>query len=617
MVAKHPENIKKMSEEVNNKPKRSVKPLRRMLPFLARYKLLVLGALVSLVAAATTALMVPIAVRRMVDNGFSTDNSTFINNYFGMLVLLALMLALASGLRYFFVITLGERVVADLRNAVFDHVTKLSQDFFDRSNSGEIVSRLSADTTQIKSAVGATASVALRNIIMGLGAVGMMVVTSPKLSALVIGAIPLIVLPLIAFGRSVRRRSRAAQDMLANANSYAGEQISAMRTLQAFTNEKMVIGRFAKAVENAFAAARSSVFARAILTSFAIFMVFSSVVGVLWFGSNDVLSGTMSAGQLGQFLLYAVFAASSLGQLSEVWGELAQAAGATERLTEILDEVPAIAAPSNPVALPVPALGEISFENVIFHYPARPEKAALAGLDFSVKPGESVAIVGPSGAGKSTIFSLLLRYYDPQSGTIRVDGVALPEADPLAIRGRMAVVPQDVAIFASTLRENIAFGRPDATDEDIIAAAKAALAHDFIMALEKGYDTLVGERGMTLSGGQRQRIAIARAILRDAPILLLDEATSALDAESEMLVQKGLEHLMTGRTTLVVAHRLATVLKADRILVVDEGRIIEEGTHASLVQKDGVYARLAKLQFEAGAGVFSQESVFSKEDAAE
>lgn len=617
MVAKHPENIKKMSEEVNNKPKRSVKPLRRMLPFLARYKLLVLGALVSLVAAATTTLMVPIAVRRMVDNGFSTDNSSFINNYFGMLVALALMLALASGLRYFFVITLGERVVADLRNAVFDHVTKLSQDFFDRSNSGEIVSRLSADTTQIKSAVGATASVALRNIIMGLGAVGMMVVTSPKLSALVIGAIPLIVLPLIAFGRSVRRRSRAAQDMLANANSYAGEQITAMRTLQAFTNEKLVIGRFARAVENAFAAARSSVFARAILTSFAIFMVFSSVVGVLWFGSNDVLSGTMSAGQLGQFLLYAVFAASSLGQLSEVWGELAQAAGATERLTEILDEVPAIAAPSNPVALPVPALGEISFENVVFHYPARPEKAALAGLDFSVKPGESVAIVGPSGAGKSTIFSLLLRYYDPQSGTIRVDGVALPEADPLAIRGRMAVVPQDVAIFASTLRENIAFGRPDATDEDIIAAAKAALAHDFIMALEKGYDTLVGERGMTLSGGQRQRIAIARAILRDAPILLLDEATSALDAESEMLVQKGLEHLMTGRTTLVVAHRLATVLKADRILVVDEGRIIEEGTHASLVQKDGVYARLAKLQFEAGAGVFSQESVFSKEDAAE
>ena len=615
MVAKHPENIKKMSEEVNNKPKRSVKPLRRMLPFLARYKLLVLGALISLVAAATTTLMVPIAVRRMVDNGFSTDNSSFINNYFGMLVLLALMLALASGLRYFFVITLGERVVADLRNAVFDHVTKLSQDFFDRSNSGEIVSRLSADTTQIKSAVGATASVALRNIIMGLGAVGMMVVTSPKLSALVIGAIPLIVLPLIAFGRSVRRRSRAAQDMLANANSYAGEQISAMRTLQAFTNEKMVIGRFAKAVENAFAAARSSVFARAILTSFAIFMVFSSVVGVLWFGSNDVLSGTMSAGQLGQFLLYAVFAASSLGQLSEVWGELAQAAGATERLTEILDEVPAIAAPNNPVALPVPALGEISFENVVFHYPARPEKAALAGLDFSVKPGESVAIVGPSGAGKSTIFSLLLRYYDPQSGTIRVDGVALPEADPLAIRSRMAVVPQDVAIFASTLRENIAFGRPDATDEDIIAAAKAALAHDFIMALEKGYDTLVGERGMTLSGGQRQRIAIARAILRDAPILLLDEATSALDAESEMMVQKGLEHLMTGRTTLVVAHRLATVLKADRILVVDEGRIIEEGTHASLVQKNGVYARLAKLQFEAGAGVFTKESVFAKEVA--
>ncbi|MGU3576987.1 ABC transporter transmembrane domain-containing protein [Brucellaceae bacterium C25G] len=596
-----------MPEEVNIKQKRSVKPLQRMLPFLARYRLLVLGALVSLVAAAATTLMVPIAVRRMVDNGFSTDNTTFINNYFGMLVVLALMLALASGLRYYFVITLGERVVADLRKAVFDHVTRLSQDFFDRSNSGEIVSRLSADTTQIKSAVGATASVALRNIIMGLGAVGMMVVTSPKLSALVIGAIPLIVLPLIAFGRSVRRRSRAAQDMLAHANSYAGEQISAMRTLQAFTNEKMVVGRFAKAVDTAFMAARSSVVARAILTSFAIFMVFSSVVGVLWFGSNDVLSGTMSAGQLGQFLLYAVFAASSLGQLSEVWGELAQAAGAAERLSEILDEVPAIAAPQHPVVLPVPALGEIRFENVVFHYPARPERAALKGLSFSVRTGESVAIVGPSGAGKSTIFSMLLRYYDPQSGVIRVDGVALPEADPADIRGRMAVVPQDVAVFASTLRDNIAFGRPDATEAEIIAAAKAALAHDFIMALEQGYDTLVGERGMTLSGGQRQRIAIARAILRDAPILLLDEATSALDAESEMLVQKGLEHLMTGRTTLVVAHRLATVLKADRILVVDEGHIIEEGTHATLVQKDGIYARLAKLQFEAGAGVFHKE----------
>lgn len=608
MVVKHPENVKKMPEEVNSKRKRSIKPLRRMLPLLARYKLLVLGALVSLVIAATTTLMVPVAVRHMVDKGFSNDNSTLINNYFAMLVVLALMLALASGLRYFFVITLGERVVADLRSAVFDHVTKLSQDFFDRSHSGEIVSRLSADTTQIKSAVGATASVALRNLIMGLGAVGMMVVTSPKLSALVIGAIPLIVLPIIAFGRSVRRRSRAAQDMLAHANSYAGEQISAMRTLQAFTNENMVITRFAKAVENAFSAARSSVFARAVLTSFAIFMVFSSVVGVLWFGSNDVLSGTMSAGQLGQFLLYAVFAASSLGQLSEVWGELAQAAGATERLTEILDEVPAIAAPHNPVALPVPALGEIRFENVVFHYPARPEKSVLNGLNFNVQAGESVAIVGPSGAGKSTIFSLLLRYYDPQSGGIRVDGVALPDADPLAVRARMAVVPQDVAIFASSLRENIAFGRPDASEKEIIAAAKAALAHDFIMALDKGYDTLVGERGITLSGGQRQRIAIARAILRDAPILLLDEATSALDAESEMLVQKGLEHLMAGRTTLVVAHRLATVLKADRILVVDEGRIIEEGTHASLVQKNGVYARLAKLQFEAGTRAFSKDN---------
>ena len=589
----------------DGRKRRTLKPLKRVLPFLAPYKVLVAGALFSLVLAAVTTLAVPVALRRMIDHGFTGSNAIFVNNYFGMLVLLALILALASGLRYFFVISLGERVVADLRNAVFSHVTALSPEFFDRSQSGEIVSRLSSDTTQIKSVVGATASVALRNMILGVGALAMMVVTSPKLSALVIAAIPIIVVPLIAFGRSVRRRSRMTQDMLAKANAYASEQIGAMRTLQAFTNENMVVGRFGSAVEKAFQAARSSIQARAILTAFAIFLIFSSIVAVLWFGSRDVLAGTMSAGTLGQFVLYAVFAGSSFGALSEVGGELAQAAGATERLVEILDEQPGIAAPLKPVAMPVPPRGEVVFDSVHFSYPTRPDAPSLNGVSFTVKPGETVAIVGPSGAGKSTIFALVMRYYDPQSGKILIDGVALPDADPQAVRTRISTVPQDVAIFATSVRENIAFGRPGASDEEIVAAAKAALAHDFIMALDKGYDTEVGERGVTLSGGQRQRIAIARAILRAAPILLLDEATSALDAESEMLVQKALDSLMADRTTLVVAHRLATVLKADRILVLDHGHIVEEGTHQSLVEKGGIYARLAKLQFEAGAGAFA------------
>ncbi|NKW79589.1 ATP-binding cassette domain-containing protein [Ochrobactrum pecoris] len=588
-----------------SRKRRRLTPLKRVMPFLAPYKGLVAGALFSLVLAAMTTLAVPVALRRMIDHGFTGSNAIFVNNYFGMLVMLALVLALASGLRYFFVISLGERVVADLRNAVFSHVTALSPEFFDRSQSGEIVSRLSSDTTQIKSVVGATASVALRNMILGVGALAMMVVTSPKLSALVIAAIPIIVVPLIAFGRSVRRRSRMTQDMLARANAYASEQIGAMRTLQAFTNENMVVGRFGNAVEKAFQAARSSIQARAVLTAFAIFLIFSSIVAVLWFGSRDVLAGTMTAGTLGQFVLYAVFAGSSFGALSEVGGELAQAAGATERLVEILDEQPGIAAPARPVAMPMPPRGEIVFDSVHFSYPTRPDAPSLNGVSFTVKPGETVAIVGPSGAGKSTIFALVMRYYDPQSGKILIDGVALPDTDPQAVRARISTVPQDVVIFATSIRENIAFGRPGASDEEIVAAAKAALAHDFIMALDKGYDTEVGERGVTLSGGQRQRIAIARAILRAAPILLLDEATSALDAESEMLVQKALDGLMADRTTLVVAHRLATVLKADRILVLDQGHIVEEGTHQSLVEKGGIYARLAKLQFEAGAGAFS------------
>ena len=591
-----------MSERENQSPARkSIRPLATLLPYLKRYRYLVIGAGISLVTAAITTLTLPLAVRRMVDNGFSNSDSGFINTYFAMLMMLAIILALASAARYYFVITLGERIVADLRRNVFQHVTRLSASFFDVNQSGEIVSRLTADTTQLKSAVGATASVALRNLILCLGAIGMMVYTSPKLSSLVLAAIPVIVFPLVGFGRSVRRRSREAQDTLATASAYAGEAIAASRTVQAFNSEDIANNRFGTAVEDAFGAARSAIKARSLLTAFAITMVFGSVVAVLWFGARDVLAGNLSAGTLSQFLLYSVFAAGSLGSLSEVWGELSQAAGAAERLNELLTEVPDIKAPENPVALPSPALGAISFNDVYFAYPARPDYKSLNGLSFAIKPGETVAIVGPSGAGKSTVFSMLLRFYDPAKGAVTVDGVDIRTVDPKELRARLAIVPQDVTIFASSVHDNIAFGVPGASREAVRAAAVAAQADEFIGRMEKGYDTLVGERGITLSGGQRQRIAIARAILRNAPILLLDEATSALDAESETLVQKALEGLLHERTTIVIAHRLATVLKADRILVMEHGRVVEEGTHASLIRQDGLYAKLARLQFNHGA----------------
>jgi ATP-binding cassette subfamily B protein len=589
--------------------RRSVRPLARLFPYIGRYRGLVAGALVALVAAAVTTLMLPLAVRRMIDHGFSGADAGFIDTYFAMLFVLAGVLALASAMRYYFVITLGERIVSDLRRDVFAHVTTLSPAFFDANQSGEIVSRLTADTTQIKSAVGATASVALRNIILCLGAIAMMVYTSPKLSSLVIAAIPVIVFPLVAFGRSVRRRSREAQDTLAAASAYAGEAIGAARTVQAFNGEDAARDRFSSSVEKAYEAARSAIRARSLLTGFAIAMIFGSVVSVLWFGAQDVLSGDLSAGTLGQFLLYAVFAAGSLGALSEVWGELSQAAGAAERLTELLEEVPAIAAPAAPVPLPAPARGELSFSDVHFAYPTRPGYRSLNGLSFTVRPGETVAIVGPSGAGKSTILSLVLRFYDPVSGNVAIDGVDLTTADPEEVRRRIALVPQDVTIFASTVRENIAFGMKDVSDEAVRAAARAAQADEFIQRLDNGYDTMVGERGVTLSGGQRQRIAIARAILKEAPLLLLDEATSALDAESETLVQKALDGLMGMRTTIVIAHRLATVLKADRILVMSEGRIVEEGTHQSLIHQNGLYAKLARLQFDHGGATFLNEAV--------
>ncbi|MBY4590839.1 MULTISPECIES: ABC transporter transmembrane domain-containing protein [Rhizobium] len=579
--------------------RRSLRPLGRLMPYVMRYRGLVAGALTSLALAAITSLALPLAVRRMIDHGFTQSDGRFINSYFAMLMIMAVVLAVASALRYYFVITIGERIVADLRRDVFSHVTRLSPSFFDVNQSGEIVSRLTADTTQIKSAVGATASVALRNLILCIGAMGMMIVTSPKLSSLVIGAIPLIVFPLVAFGRSVRKRSRAAQDTLANASAFANETIAATRTVQAFNGEDAAATRYGSAVESAYEAARAAIRSRALLTGIAITLIFGSVVAVLWVGAHNVLAGTLSAGTLGQFLLYAVISAGSLGALSEVWGELSQAAGAADRLTELLDEVSPIAAPDHPQVLPSPGLGRVEFSDVHFAYPSRPGKSALHGLSLTIAPGETVAIVGPSGAGKSTVFSLLLRFYDPQQGSVTIDGVDAQLTTPEELRRRIAIVPQDVTIFAASIYDNIAFGRPGASRDEVRAAALAAQADEFITRLDQGYETEVGERGITLSGGQRQRIAIARAILKNAPVLLLDEATSALDAESETLVQKALDGLVDGRTTLIIAHRLATVLKADRILVMDQGRVVEEGTHQSLIRHGGIYARLARLQFDA------------------
>lgn len=575
-----------------------IEPLKLLLPYVLRYRNRVIAALIALVVAALATLAVPIAVRRMIDHGFSAEGIELIDSYFAVMVLVVAVLAGASALRYYLVTTLGERIVADLRSEVFGHLASLSPAFFDKAQSGELLSRLTGDTTQIKSAVGASVSIALRNLVLFVGAAVMMVATSPKLSAFVLGAIPLIVLPLVGFGRSVRRRSRAAQDTLAGASAYAGEQIGAVRTLQAFTHEQAARERFGGAVESAYRAARDSTRARAVLTAIGIFLVFSSVVVVLWIGAQDVLAGQMTAGRQSQFVLYAALAAGGLGELGQVWGEIAAASGAAERLFEILHVRSAIQPPARPVALPVPGRGEIAFDDVHFAYPTRAETSALHGVSFHVRPGEKVAIVGPSGAGKSTIFHLILRFYDPSAGAVTFDGVALEAADPRELRRRIALVPQETAIFASSVRDNIRFGWPDASDAQIEHAAQAAAATEFIGKLPQGYDTLIGERGVTLSGGQRQRIAIARAILRRAPLLLLDEATSSLDAESETLVQKALARLMQDRTTLVIAHRLATVLSCDRILVLDQGRIVEEGTHESLVVRGGLYARLAKLQLQ-------------------
>jgi ATP-binding cassette, subfamily B, bacterial len=583
----------------------SLGALRALAPYALAYRGRIAAALVALIVASGATLVVPIAVRRMIDHGFSDANAGFIRVYFLAMIGVVAVLALASGARYYLVMTLGERVVADLRADLFTHLTRLDPSFFDAEKTGDIASRLSADTTQLKATFGSSASQALRNLFLFVGAIAMMVVTSPKLSAFVLAAIPVIVLPLYAAGRSVRQRSRRAQDRLAEATAFATESLSAVRVMQSFLAERFTAGRYRDAAYGAYEAARAMSQARAFVTAAAIFLAFSSVVVVLWLGAQDVIARRMTAGALSQFVLFAVFGAGALGQLSEVWNEASQAAGAAARIGEIMAVRPRIAAPKRPLKLGKPVRGELAFRNVSFAYPGREDDSALRDVSFRVAPGEVVAIVGPSGAGKSTLFQLALRFYDPSSGAVTLDSVDISRLDPASLRAEIALVPQDALIFGASVADNIAYGAPDATRQAIVAAARQAAADGFIAALPQAYDTQLGERGVTLSGGERQRIAIARAILKNAPALLLDEATSALDAESETLVQGALKTLMQGRTTLVIAHRLATIVNAHRILVIEAGCVVEEGTHASLLAANGLYAGLARLQFETGAAALT------------
>jgi ATP-binding cassette subfamily B protein len=583
----------------------SLGALKPLAPYAFAHRTRIVLALIALAIASAATLVVPIAVRRMIDFGFSDANAGLIRAYFLAMIGVVAVLALASGARYYLVMTLGERVVADLRADLFSHLTRLDPSFFDGEKTGDIASRLSADTTQLKATFSSSASLALRNLFLFVGAITMMVFTSPKLSAFVLAAIPVIVLPLYAAGRSVRERSRRAQDRLADATAFATESLSAVRVMQSFLAEKFTAGRYREAAFGAYEAARAMTQARAIVTSAAIFLAFGSVVVVLWLGAQEVIAGSMTGGALSQFVLFAVFGAGALGQLSEVWNEVSQAAGAAGRIGEIMAVQPRIVAPAQPMKLAKPVRGELAFHDVCFAYPGREGGAVLRDVTFRVAPGETVAIVGPSGAGKSTLFQLGLRFYDPGSGSVMLDGIDISKLDPANLRAEIAVVPQDAFIFGASVADNIAYGAPGATYEALVAAAKQAAADGFISAMPQGYDTPLGERGVTLSGGERQRIAIARAILKNAPVLLLDEATSALDAESETLVQGALETLMKGRSTLVIAHRLATIVNADRILVIDAGRVVEEGSHTSLMAANGLYSRLARLQFETGAAALT------------
>jgi ATP-binding cassette, subfamily B, bacterial len=589
------------SAAAEDRPKsKEVGALRGLAPFIWPYRGLLALAALALVLTAAVSLVLPLAVRRVVD-GFDSGDPVLLDKYFAAALGIAALLALGTGLRYYLVTRLGERVVADIRRTLFDRVLGMSPAFFERIMTGEILSRITTDTTLILSVIGSSVSVALRNVLMLLGGLVLLFLTSAKLTGLVLLIVPAIVVPIIVLGRRLRQLSKENQDWIANSSGSASEALSSVQTVQAFTHEGQTRAEFAEVTEKSFVSAKTRIKTRAVMTVIVIFLTFAGIVGVLWIGARDVRAGTMSVGELIQFVIYAVMVAGAVGALSEIWGELQRAAGATERLVELLSTTDAVQDPAHPIPLPRPVRGEIAFQNVGFRYPARPETSALNGVSLHVAPGETVALVGPSGAGKTTILQLLMRFYDPQSGQITLDGIALPDMARDDFRRFIALVPQDPVIFAASARDNIRFGRPEASDAEVEAAARAAAAHDFLTALPQGYDSYLGERGVMLSGGQKQRVAIARAILRDAPVLLLDEATSALDAESERLVQAAVEVLAKGRTTLVVAHRLATVKRADRIAVFDQGRIVATGTHDDLVAEGGLYARLARLQFTDGA----------------
>ena len=579
---------------------RSLRPLRQILPFLKPYRWRIVFALLALIVSSTATLILPVAGRGLIDHGFDAKAAALISQYFLAFIAVAAVMGVSGATRFYFVTWIGERVVADIRKAVFDNVLSLTPEFFEVTRTGEVLSRLTADTTLIQTVVGSSVSVAMRTIVTLVGGLVMMFVTSFKLAALVIGAVVLVMIPLILFGRWVRTLSRKSQDRLADTSAHASETLNAMQTVQAFTHETLERQVYGRAVEGSFDVAILRTRARAVMTAVIIFAAFSSVAGVGYVGAQDIIAHAMTGGQLVQFIIYAILVGGGVGALSETWGDLQRAAGASERLMELLHTKPVISAPANPVLLASPARGAAVFKDVVFHYPTRPDSAALNGFSLSIQPGEAVALVGPSGAGKSTVFQLLLRFFAPQAGSISFDGVDLASLDPTELRKHIAVVAQDSIIFSGTIGDNIRYGRPEATDDEVRAAAEAAAASEFIVRLPQGYETAVGERGVTLSGGQRQRIAIARAILRDAPLLLLDEATSALDSENERLVQTGLNNLMAGRTTIVIAHRLSTIQKLQRIVVMDHGRIVGEGSHAELVAGGGLYKRLAELQFNSG-----------------
>jgi ATP-binding cassette subfamily B protein len=578
---------------------RKLGSLKALLPFLRPYRALVFGALAALVVTAIISLTLPLAVRRVVDNFYTKDPLT-LDLYFAAALAIAGLLAIGTGLRYALVTRLGERVVADIRKAVFDRVIGMSPAFYEKVMTGEVLSRITTDTTLILSVIGSSVSIALRNILIFIGGLVLMLLTSAKLTGLVLLIVPAVIVPILVLGRKLRVLSRENQDWIAASSGKASESLGAVQTVQAFTNEAASRGQFSDVTELSYDAARRRITTRAVMTVIVIFLVFAGIVGVLWVGARDVRAGDMTQGALVQFVIYAVMVAGGVAALSEIWGELQRASGATERLVELLHTEDSVKDPDNPMVLPQPVEGRIAFEDVNFVYPSRPDTKALDHVSLTIEPGETVAFVGPSGAGKTTIIQMLLRFYEPSSGRVTLDGIDLAALRRDDFRKFVSLVPQDPVIFATSALENIRFGRPDASDAEIEAAAKAAAAHDFLSALPDGYNSFLGERGVMLSGGQKQRIAIARAILRDAPVLLLDEATSALDAESERAVQQAVDTLSAGRTTLIVAHRLATVKKADRIIVMDEGRIVATGPHDKLVSEGGLYARLARLQFTEG-----------------